>query len=156
MLKWMLPARAQRHAALYAADRAAGAAVASGFVLPIVVSMLAVLLTTAVLFFIRSHLAAQHLVLGYLLPTVFIAVYFGSTIAVLAAFASGLAAAYFLFPPVFSFYIADSLHIAELFFFMLLAVVASKAVGVLTDDDRRPGSRAATGKHGHDGGWSRS
>jgi K+-sensing histidine kinase KdpD len=71
------------------------------------------------------------------LPTIFIAIYFGSTVAVLTSLASGLAAAYFLFPPRFSFYIADRLHIAELGFTILLAVIASKVVGVLTDDIHR-------------------
>jgi K+-sensing histidine kinase KdpD len=104
------------------------------FIAPVVVSLAAVLLTTVVLFMIDSYLAAQHLVLGYLLPTVIIAIYYGSTFAVLTSFASGLAAAYILFPPKFSFYIASPRHLAELGFFMLLAVIASKAVSVLTDD----------------------
>jgi K+-sensing histidine kinase KdpD len=112
------------------------------FIAPVVVSLAAVLLTTVVLFTIDSYLAAQHLVLGYLLPTVLIAIYYGSTIAVLTSFASGLAAAYILFPPKFSFYVANPLHVAELGFFMLLAVIASKAISVLTDDIRRQRNRA--------------
>jgi len=104
---------------------------------PVAVSVAAVLFTTLILFVIGSYLGTEHLVLLYLLPTIFIAIYFGSTAAVLASLASGLAAAYFLFPPRFSFYIADRLHIAELGFTILLAVIASKAVGVLTDDIRR-------------------
>jgi K+-sensing histidine kinase KdpD len=83
---------------------------------PIVVSFAAILLTTLVLFMIDAYLATEHLVLVYLLPTIFIAIYFGSTLAVLTSFASGLAAAYFLLPPKFSFYIADRLHIAELLY----------------------------------------
>ena len=110
-------------------------------IVPVAMSVASVLLTTVVLLVINSFLAAQHLVLGYLLPTIFVAIYFGSTIAVLTAFASGLAAAYFLFPPKFSFYIADPLHIAELGFIMLLAVIASKAVGALTEGIRG-GSRS--------------
>ncbi len=104
---------------------------------PVVASFAAILLTTLVLFMIDSYLATEHLVLVYLLPTIFIAIYFGSTIAVLTSFASGLAAAYFLLPPKFSFYIADRLHIAELGFTILLAVLASKVVGVLTKDIRQ-------------------
>jgi K+-sensing histidine kinase KdpD len=101
---------------------------------PVVVSFAAILLTTLVLFMIDSYLATEHLVLFYLLPTIFIAIYFGSTIAVLTSFASGLAAAYFLLPPQFSFYIADRLHMVELGFTILLAVIASKVIGVLTCD----------------------
>jgi K+-sensing histidine kinase KdpD len=104
---------------------------------PVAICGAAVVVTSIVLYMINSYLAAQHLVLGYLLPTILIAVYYGSTFAVLTSFASGLAAAYFLFPPTFSFYIADSVHVAELGFFLLLATIASKAMSVLTDDARR-------------------
>ena len=109
---------------------------------PILVAFAAVLLATSVLLALDSHLAPDHLVLGYLLPTVVIAMHYGSTLAVVTSFICGLAAAYFLFPPKLSFYIADPLHIAELGFFLLLAVIASKAVAVLTDDVRIRRSRA--------------
>jgi K+-sensing histidine kinase KdpD len=114
----------------------------SEFVTPILVAFAAVLLATSVLLAVDSYLAPDHLVLGYLLPTVVIAMHYGSTLAVVTSFTSGIAAAYFLFPPKLSFYIADPLHIAELGFFLLLAVIASKAVVVLTDDIRIRGSRA--------------
>jgi two-component system sensor histidine kinase KdpD len=104
---------------------------------PVVASFAAVLLTTLGLFTIHSYLATEHLVLVYLLPTILIAIYFGSIIAVLTSFASGLAAAYFLLPPQFSFYIADPRHAAELGFTVLLAVIASKVVAALAQDRRR-------------------
>jgi K+-sensing histidine kinase KdpD len=104
---------------------------------PVVASFAAVLLTTLGLFTIHSYLATEHLVLVYLLPTILIAIYFGSIIAVLTSFASGLAAAYFLLPPQFSFYIADPRHAAELGFTVLLAVIASKVVAALAHDTRR-------------------
>jgi K+-sensing histidine kinase KdpD len=108
-----------------------------GWLTPVAICVAAVLVTSIVLYTLNSYLATQHLVLGYLLPTILIAIYYGSTFAVLTSFASGLAAAYFLFPPTFSFYIADTIHVAELGFFLLLASIASKAVSVLTDDARR-------------------
>jgi K+-sensing histidine kinase KdpD len=115
-------------------------------VTPVLVAFAAVLLATFVLLAIDSYLAPEHLVLGYLLPTIVIAMHYGSTLAVVTSFAGGIAAAYFLFPPKFSFYITDPLNIAELGFFLLLAVIASKAVAVLTDDIRirnsRPRNRA--------------
>jgi Domain of unknown function (DUF4118) len=100
----------------------------------VLVAFAAVLLATFVLLAVDSYLAPDHLVLGYLLPTVIIAMHYGSTLAVVTSFVCGLAAAYFLFPPKLSFYVADPLHIAELGFFLLLAIIASKAVAVLTDD----------------------
>jgi hypothetical protein len=103
---------------------------------PVLVAFTAVLLTTFVLLAVDSYLSPDHLVLGYLVPTVVIALHYGSTLAVISSFASGIAAAYFLFPPKLSFYVTDPLHIGELGFFLLLAVIASKAVAVLTDDVR--------------------
>jgi K+-sensing histidine kinase KdpD len=102
----------------------------------VVASAAAVLFATLVLLAVDFYLAAQHLVLGYLLPTLFVAIYYGSTLAVMTSFACGLAAAYFLFPPKYSFYITDFVHVAELGFFLLLAAIASKAVAVLMDDVR--------------------
>jgi K+-sensing histidine kinase KdpD len=97
-----------------------------------------------VLFTIESYVATEHLLLVYLLPTIFIAIFFGSTIAVLTSFASGLAAAYFLLPPQFSLYIADRLHMVELGFTVLLTEIASKVVGILTCDvPQKPEARYA-------------
>jgi K+-sensing histidine kinase KdpD len=72
-----------------------------------------------------------------------VAIYFGSTLAVLTSFASGLAAAYFLLPPKFSFYIDDPLHIAELGFTIVLAVIGSKVIGVFAYDLRRRAKASA-------------
>jgi K+-sensing histidine kinase KdpD len=72
---------------------------------------------------------APHLVLGYLLPTIIIVICYSSTFALLTSFTSALAATYFLFTPKFSFYVADLKHIAELGFFLMLATIASKAIG---------------------------
>src|SRR5262249_6982092 len=100
-----------------------------------------ILLTSLVLAEARSHLSAlgvshdlEDLALAYLLPTIFIAVFFGSTIAVMTSFASGLAAAYFIYPPQFSVLIDDPEHVAELGLIILLAIPARKAVAVITDD----------------------
>ena len=112
------------------------------FIAPIVVSLAAVLLTTMVLLIVETYLEAEHLALAYLLPTTLVAMRYGSTLAFLASFASGLAAAYFVFPPKFSLYIASPLHVAELGFFILLAVIASKVIAVLTSDLRDREGRA--------------
>jgi K+-sensing histidine kinase KdpD len=104
---------------------------------PVVICSAAVLVTTSLLSTIDSFVPTEHLMLGYLLPTIFVAIYFGSTLAVLTSFASGLAAAYFLLPFKFSFYIDDPVHVAELGFTILLAVIASKVVGALASGSRR-------------------
>lgn len=102
----------------------------------VLVAFSAILLTSVVLLAVDSFLDAKPLIFVYLLPTVVIAMHYGSTLAVLTSFASGLAAAYFFFPPKFSFYIADPLNVAELGFFLLLAAIASKAVAAVTHDAR--------------------
>jgi two-component system, OmpR family, sensor histidine kinase KdpD len=116
-----------------------GAAQESRILQPVsslLVAFSAVLLTTVVLLAVDSFLDAEALAFVYLLPTVVMAMHYGSTVAVLTSFASALAAAYFFFPPKFSFFIADPLNVAELGFFLLLAAVASKAIAVVTKDDR--------------------
>jgi len=62
--------------------------------------------------------------------------HYGSTVGVLTSFTSALAAAYFCFPPKFGFFISDPLNVAELGFFLMLAMIASKAVAVVTKDER--------------------
>jgi K+-sensing histidine kinase KdpD len=85
---------------------------------------------------IDRFVPTEHLMLGYLLPTILVAIYFGSILAVLTSFSSGLAAAYFLLPPKFSFYIDDPVHVVELAFTIMLAVIASKVVAAVAADDR--------------------
>jgi Domain of unknown function (DUF4118) len=102
----------------------------------VLVAFSAILLTSVVLLAVDSFLDAKPLIFVYLLPTVVIAMHYGSTFAVLTSVASGLAAAYFFFPPKFSFYIADPLNVAELGFFLLLAAIAGKAVAAVTHDAR--------------------
>src|SRR5262249_10736502 len=113
-------------------------------VLPILIAFSAICLTTVVLLAVDSILGAKALVFVYLLPTIAMAMHYGSTVAVLTSFASSLAAAYFFFPPKFSFYIADPLNVAQLGFFLLLAVIASKAVEVVANGsrERRPTLRS--------------
>jgi K+-sensing histidine kinase KdpD len=147
------PAARRRRPSMLFSPRLAGAdrkrvgrsAAIVALIIPVTVSFAGILLTTLLLFVVDfSYLATEHLLLVYLLPTIFVAIYFGNTIAVLTSFASGLAAAYFLLPPQFSFYVADRLHVAELGFTILLAVIASKAVGVLGRDGA-PGAKLARG-----------
>jgi K+-sensing histidine kinase KdpD len=122
-------------------------------IVPVALSLAAILWTSIVLTAVHSSLMTddpEHLALAYLLPTIFIAIFFGSTLAIASSFASGLAAAYFIYPPKFSFYIADPQHVAELGFILLLAVTASKVVGVLAEPAARK-SPANEGELRHTG-----
>src|SRR5215813_974088 len=115
---------------------------------PIALSSAAILLTTVLVAEAYSHATALHirdpedLALAFLLPTIFIAVFFGSTFAVASSFVSGLAAAYVIYPPEASIWIHDLNHVAELGFIVLLAITASKAVGVIIDGKPLGSSKA--------------
>lgn len=106
----------------------------SNFVFPLLVSLAAIIATTVALSVIDTLLNAKHLVMGYLLPATVVAIYYGSSFAIVTSFAGGIMAAYFLLPPKFSFQIADTLNVAELGFFMLLALIASRAVAAIAHD----------------------
>ena len=101
---------------------------------PIAMSLGAVFMTTAILVAVDNGSELEHLEIAYLFPTALIAVLYGSNFAFLTSFASAVAATYFLLPPKFSLYIANPLHIAELGFFMLVALIAGKIVSLLAHD----------------------
>jgi len=114
---------------------------ARDLILPIGLSLALIFLISLVLAQIDSHLRArdvwhdpEDLALVYLLPTIFIAVFFGSTVAVMTSLASGIAAAYFIYPPQFSLLFDHPQDIAELGFILALGITASKAVAVITGD----------------------
>lgn len=79
---------------------------------------------------------SEHLIFGYLIPITYVAVRYGSVPAIVTAIVSDLCAAFFLYPPDFSLYIADPLQIAELSFFSILVVAASRFLGGFADDAR--------------------
>ena len=137
---WSLAARAHtsNSVACHAAIRGKSA---REFILPLGLSLALVVLTSLVLAQIHSHLTAlevshdpEDLALAYLLPTIFIAVFFGSTVAVVTSLSSGVAAAYFVYPPQFSLLFDHPQDIAELGFILVLGITASKAVAVITED----------------------
>jgi Domain of unknown function (DUF4118) len=110
---------------------------------PVLAAGVLVALTTAILLAIYLALQSEHLIFGYLIPTTFVAVRYGSVPAIGTAIVSDLCAAYFLYPPDFSIYIADPLQVAELSFFSLLVLAISQFIGGLADDERvekRPAS----------------
>jgi len=107
---------------------------------PIAMSLGAVSLTTALLVAVDKGAELEHLEIAYLFPTALIAVCYGSNFAFLTSFASAMTTTYFLFPPKFSIFIANPLHIAELGFFMLVALIAGKIVSLLAHDAPEPSS----------------
>lgn len=94
----------------------------------VVICFAAVLLTTLLIWTIGHFRPTEHLMLGYLLLTILIAIYFGGVLACLTAIACGLAAAYFLLPPQFSLYVDDPAQVNELLVTMMVAVIAAAGV----------------------------
>jgi K+-sensing histidine kinase KdpD len=92
--------------------------------------------TTAILLAFYLAWQGEHLIFGYLIPMVIVAARYGSVPAIVTAIACDLCAAYFLYPPDYSFYISDRLQVAELSFFSLLALAISQFLGGLADDER--------------------
>ena len=103
---------------------------------PGLTAMAAIVLTTAILLAIYLASRQEHLIFGYFIPTAFVAVRYGSAPAIFTAIACDLCAAYFLYPPDFSFAISSPLQVAELSFFSLLALATCQFVGGFADDER--------------------
>jgi K+-sensing histidine kinase KdpD len=123
---------------------------------PILLSTVAVLLTSLLMVETHAHLTALHiwhdpedLVAAYILPTIWAAMFFGSDIGVWSALLSGLAAAYFVYPPEFSIAIEKPEDLIELGFFLVLLVTASKSTAILRDErplNRRPARKLNEGE----------
>jgi K+-sensing histidine kinase KdpD len=111
------------------------------WIAPILVSIVTILLVSVLLKEAQAYLTGFHirddpedLALAYILPTIFITLLLGSNIGLLSVLISGLAAAYFIYPPEFNIQIDRPEHLVELSFFLMLSVTACKATAVLTDE----------------------
>lgn len=111
------------------------------FIAATAVCFTAVVLTTIVLLILEPHVGVHHLLIGYLVPMIIIAVFYGSAFAFVTSFACAFAAAYFLFPPRFSLYVANPLDATELVFLVLVGMVMGNVVALLTHGVRADSSR---------------
>ena len=111
----------------------------------VAVSLMLICATTAVLFYVKlGGGGPQHPVFLYLLPIMLVAMLCGGVPATVAAVAAIVCAAFFLYDPVYSFYVSDQLEIGELVCFAILALIAVKCtVGLLRPVTKVPvpGSR---------------
>jgi K+-sensing histidine kinase KdpD len=113
-------------------------------VLPVAASLAIVAVVTAILWEFKLTLSLRHLVYFYLLPTAVVAFLWGSLTAMLSAILAVACAAFFLYDPVFSFYVADRLQVGELVSFTVLALLGSKCAA----DILRPEPKTPTAKSG--------
>ncbi len=93
------------------------------------VSIAIMAMTTAALFDLNTFLAVDHLGLVYALPIILIGLRYGTMNAIMASIFGGLAAAFFLYEPVFSFYIDDPHDILEVALIFVMALATSHFVG---------------------------
>jgi len=106
------------------------------------VSLALVAMTTSLLWLLKAQLQQEHLIFIYFVPTTLIAIRYGSISAMGVTLASGFAAAYFLYPPQFSFLINNPLDLMELGLFALLALLASQVVAGFAHDSEVEKRRA--------------
>jgi K+-sensing histidine kinase KdpD len=99
---------------------------------PVTVMLAVVASITAVLWFIRiSVVGPQHLVFFYLLPIALVATLYGSIAAMLSGIAAALCATFFLYDPLYSFYVRSPLDVGELVCFVGLSLIGAKCAADL-------------------------
>jgi two-component system sensor histidine kinase KdpD len=99
---------------------------------PVAVALGVAAIVTAVLWFVRQTVGdEQHLVFFYLLPMALVAILYGSLPAMLCAAAATVCAAYFLYDPVYSFYVSNPRDLGELICFTGLALIGAKCAADL-------------------------
>ena len=99
---------------------------------PVALVFAVVSVVTAILWFIRiSAVGPQHLVFFYLLPIALVATLYGSFLAMLYGIAATLCAAFFLYDPLYSFYVASPLDVGELVCFVGVALIGAKCAADL-------------------------
>ncbi len=99
---------------------------------PVAVALAVVAVATAVLWLVKQTIGGdQHLVFFYLLPMALVAVLYGSLPAMLCATAATVCAAFFLYDPIYSFYVADPMGWGELICFTGLALIGAKCTADL-------------------------
>jgi K+-sensing histidine kinase KdpD len=99
---------------------------------PVALALAVVSAVTAILWIIRvSAVGPQHLVFFYLLPIALVATLYGSLTAMLYGIAATLCAAFFLYDPLYSFYVTSPLEVGELVCFVGLALIGAKCAADL-------------------------
>ena len=99
---------------------------------PVALVFAVVSVVTAILWFIRiSAVGPQHLVFFSLLPIALVGTLYGSFLAMLYGIAATLCAAFFLYDPLYSFYVASPLDVGELVCFVGLALIGAKCAADL-------------------------
>jgi two-component system, OmpR family, sensor histidine kinase KdpD len=109
----------------------------SAILAPAAKSLCVVALATLVIFVLRGALSSVNLVtIVYLVPVLIAALRWGTWPALLAAVGGALAADFFFYPPLYSFWISDTQNIADLLVFLLVALVSGNLAADLRQRER--------------------
>jgi len=99
---------------------------------PLAVSLAIILVVTSVLFYFKNTQHQHHLVFFYLFPTALVAMIYGSVLSMVCATLATLAAAFFLYDPIYSFYVSDPRDVGELILFAVTGLIGAKCTAELT------------------------
>jgi K+-sensing histidine kinase KdpD len=106
-------------------------------IIPSGAALLLVAVATVLIFIFDRFLASVNLVsIIYLIPVLVMATWWGIWPAILAAIAGALAADFFFYPPIYSFWISDTRNIADLIVFLIVALVSGNLAGSLRRRER--------------------
>jgi K+-sensing histidine kinase KdpD len=112
-------------------------ALAATLIVPAAAALLLVAAATAIISIFDRVLASVNLVsIIYLIPVLMMATWWGVWPAILAAVAGALAADFFFYPPIYSFWISDSQNVADLIVFLIVALVSGNLAGSLRRRER--------------------
>jgi two-component system sensor histidine kinase KdpD len=99
---------------------------------PVVAALAAASAATAVLWLVRQTLGGEpHLVFFYLLPMVLVAILYGVPSAIICVAAATVCSAFFLYDPIYTFYVSDPSDLGELICFAGLALIGAKCTADL-------------------------
>lgn len=99
---------------------------------PVAAALTMASLATAVLWLVKQALGdEQHLVFFDLLPMALVAILYGGPSAMICVAAASICAAFFLYDPIYSFYVSDPADLGELICFTGLALIGAKCTADL-------------------------
>ena len=82
-------------------------------------------------------LLGRHLIFLYILPTIFVDVFYGSVPAIVLALGAIACVAFFFYDPPYSLYVANPYDVMELVCFAVIALITTKCVTGLVRQHRR-------------------
>jgi len=103
---------------------------------PLAVSLAIIMIVTAVLYYFNNAQHQHHLVFFNVFPTALVAMIYGSVLSMLCAIAATLLATFFLYDPIFSFYVSDPRDVGELIIFATTGLIGAKCIAELRSPEK--------------------